>query len=74
MMSVPISVSYYYCDNSCVLLYFQTKRLFGHPNLIIVPMNILGKDMHSFIARLLPEPVSSLPFTLHLVDQQVSIE
>ena len=48
----------------------KTKRLFGHPNLIIVPTSIPGKDMHSFIAKLLAEPVSSLPFTLYLVDQQ----
>ncbi|XP_078365801.1 uncharacterized protein LOC144650037 isoform X2 [Oculina patagonica] len=48
----------------------KTKRLFGHPYLIILPTNILGKDVYSFIAKLLPEPVSSLPFTLHLVDQQ----
>ena len=47
----------------------KTKRLFGHPNLIIVPTSIPGKDMHSFIAKLLAEPVSSLPFTLYLVDQ-----
>ena len=60
---------------------FQTKRIFGHPNLINVPNNIHGKDVYSLIARLLPEHLrgwqetkesSSLPFTLHLVDQQVS--
>lgn len=76
-------LEYYVHSHQCLILLlrqfmrsfvFQTKRLFGHPNLIIVPTNILGKDVHSFIARLLPEPVSSLPFTLHLVDQQVSIE
>lgn len=70
--SIPISVSYYYYGNLGDLLYFQTKRLFGHPNLIISPTNILGRDMHSFIARLLPEPLCSRPFSLHLVDQQVS--
>ena len=61
------------------IVIFQTKRLFGHPNLIILPKNIRGKDVYSFIAKLLPEPLrrtgqdsSSPPFTLHLVDQQVS--
>ena len=50
---------------------FQTKRLFGHPSLVVLPKNILGKDVYSFISKLLPDAVTALPFTLHLVDQQV---
>lgn len=55
----------------------KTKRLFGHPNLIIVSKNIHGKDLYAFIEKMLPEPIreeqdsASLPaFTLHLVEQQ----
>lgn len=64
-----------------MIIKFQTKRLFGHPSLIILPKNICGKDLYSLITKLLPERVreeggaknsSTVPFTLHLVDQQVS--
>ncbi|CAH3139172.1 unnamed protein product, partial [Porites lobata] len=55
----------------------KTKRLFGHPNLIIVSKNIHGKDLYAFIEKMLPEPIreeqdsASVPaFTLHLVEQQ----
>ena len=51
---------------------FQTKRLFGHPSLVVLPKNILGKNVYAFISKLLPDAVTALPFTLHLVDQQVS--
>ncbi|CAH3017184.1 unnamed protein product [Porites evermanni] len=55
----------------------KTKRLFGHPNLIIVSKNFRGKDLYAFVEKMLPEPIrqeqdsASLPaFTLHLVEQQ----
>lgn len=63
MIMVPIVLRRFEEDS-------KTKRLFGHPSLVVLPKNILGKDVYWFISKLLPDAVATLTFTLHLVDQQ----
>ena len=67
--------------SNVLMFLFQTKRLFGHPNLVLLPKSILGKDLYTFIAELLQplvgevremaKDVPSMSFTMHLVDHQV---
>ena len=59
--------------------FLQAKRLFGHPEVVIVPDKVHGRDLFKHLAMLLPfstemsnPALASLPFTLHLVSFEVN--